>query len=343
MYMEPKELREFIYFFTRNKNLSRAQLRKRDYLIARDCVRDDRLFPKEEIPANHASKPTFTYLSAIDTAQFLSLFNDPMGLKYLTHDFDPVFDGRPQTLDDLYKQVKQLLENKDLSIPSSLWAPINNYLQGGKGWRDTFGKAHNSYIIDKTWKEWSQQNSMHPINNPAFAAEILAFRSTIRLVSPLLKEICNKAKTGLSLIVREDNLEKADFYTNTYVLYLVIKRILTMMNRRIDKSPNVRISYRRSSDSIGRMIRQIQITQYGSYAEKPLDEIRGRLSAEPEAGDFGSIRNSLNGYCLWQVESLWDGKPLRWNILKTDDMKDIDNVDESIIEGFTHTFTFYIL
>jgi len=341
--MEPKELQEFIYYFTRSNKLSRAQLKKRDYLIARDCVHDNSLFPKEDNPTNRASRPIFASLSPIDTAKFLSLFNDPMGLKYLTHDFDHVNDGRPQTLDDLYKQVKLLLDNKDLNIPSSLWAPINNYLQGGKEWRDTFGIAHNSYIIDGPWKEWSHQNSMHPINNPVFAAEIMTFRSTIRLVSPFLKEICKKAKTGLSLIIKEENLEKADFYTNTYVLYLVIKRILIMMNRRMDKNPNVRISYKRTSDSEGRMIRQIQISQCGSYADKPLDEIKKRLSTDPEAGDFGSIRNSLNGYCLWQVESLWAGKPLRWNILKTDEMREIENVDEGSIEGFTHTFTFYIL
>ena len=341
--MEPQELQEFIYFITRNKQLSRRQLRLRDSLLARDCAQNGDVPPISNSPTNRASKAAFISLSVIETAKFLSLFNDPLGLKYLTHDFDHVYDGRPQTLDDLYKQVKQLLENKDLKIPSSLWAPINNYLQGGKEWRDTFGMAHNSFIIDGPWKEWSLQNSMHPINNPAFAVEIMAFRATIRLVSPFLKEICNKAKTGLSLLIKEENLEKADFYTNTYVLYLVIRRILSMMNRRVDKSPDVRIAYKRSSDSEGRMIRQIQITQYGSYADKPLDEIRRRLSADPEAGDFGSIRNSLNGYCLWRVESLWAGKPLRWNILKTDEMSEIENLDKNNIEGFTHTFTFYIL
>ena len=36
--MEKKELQEFIYFFTHNKSLTRAQQQKRDALFARDYV-----------------------------------------------------------------------------------------------------------------------------------------------------------------------------------------------------------------------------------------------------------------------------------------------------------------
>ena len=105
----------------------------------------------------------------------------------------------------------------------------------------------------------------------------------------------------------------------------------------------MKVSYKRSSDQEGRMIRIIQITQFGSYADKPLEDIRERLLTDSEAGDFGSIRNTLNGYCLWQVESLWDEKPIRWNILKTDEMQDTEDMENNSIEGFTHILTFYLL
>ena len=38
--MEQKELQEFLYFFTHNKSLTRAQQFKRDALLARDFVKN---------------------------------------------------------------------------------------------------------------------------------------------------------------------------------------------------------------------------------------------------------------------------------------------------------------
>ena len=227
--MDNKDIQDFIHFITHSKSMTKDQLRKRDYLLARDCKpNNSNLDSKEVISTNQKkSKSSFKLLSPIDTALFLSLFNKPAGLKYLTHDFDERNDANiPHTLDELYQQVAQILESRKYSLPSSLWTPINNYLRGGKIWRDTFGNDHVSCIIMNKWKEWSLRNNMHPINNPDFAKEIMSFRTTLRLVPPLLKEICGKAKQGLSINVAEENLEKADFYTNTYILFLSIKRIL---------------------------------------------------------------------------------------------------------------------
>ena len=342
--MEQKELKEFLYFLTHNKNLTRTQQLKRDALLARDYL-SEKVDSKnsnvnKEKSENHK---VFKALSALDTAHFLALFNDPLGLKYLTHDFDPISDGRPQSLETLHSQVRELLNKKDLTIPSSLWSPINRYLEGGKKWYDTFGVEHSSYIVDPKWKEWCLQNKMHPINNPYFANEILSFRSTIRLVSPLLKDICDRAKKGLTINVKEVKLEKADFYTNTYILYIVMKRILSMMNRRASKNPDVVVSYKRTTDAHGRMLRQIIVTQFGSYANTSLDDLKNRLTNDPEAGDFGSIRNFLNGYCLWQVESLWEGQPFRWNLLKTEEMPETEEISKDSVAGFTHILTYYIV
>lgn len=286
---------------------------------------------------------SFKPLSALDTARFLSLFNNPSGLKYLTHDFDPVDDGRPQSLDDLFIQAKKILNHRDYTIPSSLWALINNYVKGQANWSDTFGITHNSFIANPSWKEWSLQNKMHPIYNPFFTKEIMSFRSTVRLVPPLLKDICDKAQKSLSLIVKEEKLEKADFYTNTYILYNVIKRILTMMNRRANKCPEVTISFKRATDTQGRMLRQIVINQKDSFANKSIDDVKERLVRNNEAGDFGAIRHQLNGYCLWQVETLWDNQPYRWNLLKNDDMPEIERIDNDLVIGFTHILTYYLV
>ena len=341
--MEKKELQEFIYFFTHNKSLTRAQQLKRDALLARDYVGKEDNSINITKPQSVTNSEVFKALSALETAQFFSLFNNPMGLKYLTHDFDSVNDGRPQTLESLYSQAKEILKEKKNTLPFSLWVLINSYVEGKNSWTDTFGKVHNSFINDSDWKKWSVQNKLHPICNTDYSKEILSFRSTVRLVSPLLNEICDNAKKGLSINVKEEKLERAYFYTNTYILYMVIKRIFCMMNRRADKCPEVSISYKRTTDSQGRMLRQIIISQIGSYATQPIDDIKEKLISNNEAGDFGAIRKSLNGYCLWQVESLWDGQPLRWNLLKTDGMQETDVISKDSITGFTHILTYYIV
>lgn len=339
--MQQKELQEFIYFMTHNKSLTRAQQRKRDALLAKAVVAGQ-ISKSEDNPTDDPSAP-FKALSPLDTAHFFASFNNPMGLKYLTHDFDVEDDGRPRTIEALYNQAKEILQKNEYSIPTSLWLLINNYLEGKKEWIDTFEHKHDSYINNHLWINWSTKNKMHPIINPEYEKEIMAFRSTVRLVAPALSDICDHAKKGLAINVTEEKLDKADFYTNTYILYVVIRRILTMMNRRADNSPNVSIAYKRRTDSQGRMLRQIILSQKGSFAKKAIDDLRNRLANSPEAGDFGSIRKSLNGYCIWQVESLWDGKPFRWNILKTDDMPETEALSESDITGFTHILTFYIV
>lgn len=335
--MNQKELQEFIYFFTHNKTLNRSQMNRRDKLLARDIVGE-----KDTMQSARKGKiDRFIPLSPLDTASFFSKFNDPMALKYLTHDFDTNDDERPHSMPSLLKQVKEVIGKKSLKIPDSLWALINGFVSNGK-WFDTYGHLHSSTFSDKSWTDWSKTSNMHPICNPDFKSEIMVFRSTVRVVPPMLQEIVDKLKAGTSLNITTEKLSKADFYTNSNILREVIRRILNTMNNRRESYPDVSIAYKRSQDPEGRMLRHIVITQKGSYAIKPLSEIKGRMDRNAEAGDFGAIRKMLNGYCYWSVTTVWDDKPYRWNILKSNEVDDIEPIN-GIVEGFTHELTFYIV
>lgn len=116
-----------------------------------------------------------------------------------------------------------------------------------------------------------------------------------------------------------------------------------MMNRRANKCPEVTISFKRATDTQGMMLRQIVISQRDSFANKAIDDVKERLVRNNEAGDFGAIRNQLNGYCLWQVETLWDDQPYRWNLLKTEDMPETEHIANDSVIGFTHTLTYYLV
>lgn len=335
--MNQKGIQEFIYFFTHNKSFSRNQMKLRDKLLARDIVGEKEV---NSISRKENAK-TFEPLSPLSTASFFSQFNDPMALKYLTHDFDANDDERPHTISALIKQVKEVIGKREQNLPSSLWALINGFLHKGK-WLDTYGKVRTSCFTDKSWTAWSETNSMHPICNPDFKSEIMVFRSAVRVVPPVLQEIVDKLKTGISLNITTEKLGKADFYTNTYILRETIRRILNTMNNRKELYPNVSIAYKRSQDAEGKMLRHIVITQKGSYAMKPLSEVKDRMDRNAEAGDFGAIRKMLNGYCFWSVTTVWDDKPYKWNILKSSGVDDVEPVHGDI-EGFTHELTFYII
>lgn len=335
--MNENELKEFINFFTHNKTLSRSQKSRRDKLLARDIVGEKEA---QSVPRKKEAK-TLESLSPLSTASFFSQFNDPMALKYLTHDFDANDDERPHTMTTLIKQVNEVVGKKEIKIPESLWALLNGFISNGK-WFDTYEQVHSSTFIDKRWATWSETNNMHPICNPDFRNEIMAFRSTIRVVPPALQEIVEMLKAKTSLNITTEKLAKADFYTNTYILYKVIKRILSMMDKRVERFPDVSIAYTRSQDPDGRMLRHIVITQKGSYAIKPISEIKSRMDRNAEAGDFGAIRKMLNGYCYWSVTTVWDDKPYRWNILKNNEVDDIEPINGNV-DGFTHELTFYIV
>lgn len=298
---------------------------------------------------NRDNKMELSNLKSIDpinTADFLSQFNKPLGLKYLTHDFDYAQDGRPNNINSLKKQAKSVINRYKEKLPVSLVALVRAFVEGPKEtWWDTFGGKHKSFICDPEWILWSNSYNKHPINNPDYAKEIMSFRSTIRCVPPLFDEIVSQlSKDFPKLKIQKLMLDKLDFYTNTYILFQAVRRVLSTMNAHSEQYSDVKIDFLREIDREGRMQRIIRIHQIGSFAEKSLEDAVQRLERSDEAGDFGSIRNILNGYCLWQVETKWAGMPYRWNILRNDSqIAEFEKLDNDSVTGFTHKLIFYIL
>ena len=103
--MERKELQEFIYFLTRSKQLSKVQLRKRDYLLARDYMSINHEIQSVIGETNNTSeiigdstRPTSIiihrrgvkakYASPKNIQQFLQDYNQDPVLKYTCHLID---------------------------------------------------------------------------------------------------------------------------------------------------------------------------------------------------------------------------------------------------------------
>lgn len=326
-YVSERDIREFIYFVTHTKNFDREQKLQRDNLLARD-------FAKRK-----AQPQDFRPMSVSYTANFFANFNKSEGLKYLTHDFDS--DVR-MTLPELRQHSYELLQEHKGNIPDSLYVLIYAYISG-KTWKDAFGADNKATISDKKWIKWSQDNNnAHPITNPDFAEEIFKFKKAIRIVPPLLQSIVDKISKKYDLCATTKKLDKADFYTNTYILSNVLDRILQMMKRRnenVDVWHDVEVSLQR--EIINDVVyKRIIILQKDSFPENSFEDVSTRMNNNTEAGDLGTIRKHLNGYCYWSIETKWDDKPLRWNILGDDDTPEIEPIEESSAIGFKHILTF---
>lgn len=291
--------------------------------------------PNASVLAIHAPK---------DTASFLSLFNDPNGFKFLTHDFDPDSD---MNYDKLMTQVRVQFKEASAKyrIPTSLWSLMNAFITGkdksGKDttWKDCDGNIHKNNYTSQKWVEWSSSNpNTHLLSNEEIGKEILKFRSTIRLIKPVLCDIIKRQEAKHSnLIVQTDGLEKADFYTYVWFLESGIKRILDDMSRYAEKTPNIKITFERSfGDDYSKRI--IKITQIGSISSS-IDDVLKKYKTG--GGAFNEIKKVFFGYCNWSVESLWDGKAKRWNILNDTDVDEIEDMEDSNVPGFTHILTYF--
>ena len=342
-----------------NRNLSVNDKKRLLLLATKEIEQENKITSvasSGEEQKNETKEDTKNSRTAIhapkDTAAFLSLFNDPNGFKFLTHDFDPDSD---MNYEKLMVQVRDTFkkESSSLKIPPTLWTQMNAFINGGKGkdgkertWRDSDGVFHTSSYGSKEWMDWATNNpNTHLLSNEGIGREILKFRSSIRIIKPTLHDIVDDIVADMkkrcpNLVIQTSGLENADFYTHVWSLRDGIRRILEDMSRYAEKTPNVKISFeRRFGDDYSKKI--IKITQIESVSYSLDEVLRKFYDKEKKGGSFNGIKGNLYGYCNWSVESLWDGKSKRWNILKDSNIDEIEDLGDTNIPGFTHILTYF--
>jgi len=271
------------------------------------------------------------------TADFFSLFNRRDGFKYLTHNYD----SSAMSLNDMIAQAKQAYDDfpTKQNLPWSLLKLMTTFIDGGE-WIDYKGKVCNEGYSTKSWEEWSEQNAnRHPITDiGGMEKTIQRFRHTIRVVAPDMQTMFEEIiKPFSSLHFEMKNLDKADFYTNVMVVRNRFREMLKDMADH-DDYKDIKIEYKPGLDG-DYFTRQIRISQKGSFSAKPINEVISKYNTE--GGFFYENADKLRGYCNWSVESLWDGKPYRWNILKDNELDETEEISKEDVVGFTHILTFY--
>jgi len=294
-----------------------------------------------------AEKPKFSKeiereLNPRDVADFMSLFNKRDGLKYLTHDFDnDEYFGIDKFLIDAQKVFNS--QTKLLSIPKNLFSIVKEFGFNSENpvWKSSENEIIKEGFSSQNWKDWSNKNRLHPIRNSHIKQIIEKFRGLTRIESPTLSNIVEET---VAEVFKENNkgfsyftLDKGDFYTHVPSFKSALKEILKLMEiRNAYKEINISLNRRVEGEY---HIREITIEQIGSYPTKELTLLEKEWNSEK--GAMYTIKEKLEGYCYWSIETEIEGKSQRINILK-DKLKPLT---ESILKieksGFKHILTFF--
>jgi len=293
-----------------------------------------------------------------NVADFMSLFNQRDGLKYLTHDFDE--DGFFDIDNYLEKSKEIFLVNTKMDIqayqnkiPINLWRILNQFaFEKDPKWFSYNSDYANisikeGWTTDK-WINWSKENELHPIRNAECKEIINCFRRVTRIEAPQLKNVIDNIIEAVLGDEKKDydidliKLDKADFYTHVPSFRKALESIFKEIKNRTDTNDKRKITIKYDRDSEGEyFIRKIVITHFSSFPDKELDVLCKEWQSSDSKGTMGGIRNNVIGYCYWSVETKIDGKAVRVNILRDSNTPEVEEIDEANVSGFTHILTFY--
>lgn len=333
--MEPKELQEFIYFITRNKRLSRRQLRLRDSLLARDfgfTKRGEDISsepsPTKSINRDKSSHKdqTIRFHNPHGVISFLRLFSVDDTLKWFTHKWDKrdePFSITPMIENSQfnYNKLSQFcFEENNKGIPASLFYHVWNFinLKNDKSSiiTDQFGELIHTRWADVV--EWSKTNpGLWPgvyitSQGLSFESDINQFKRTIEFrtdvetsqkfgfqIKRLIKNAINGA-VKVEFSASFDSLGRdANFYCDVKALHAGIARLCNWV-----------ASYKTKGDTL-----TVDMVNEGSYYVLTLLH-KGSCMSGPKnkidglSGDFKSIREILFSTCDFAIAGKFNDSPV---------------------------------
>ncbi|HOV84624.1 MAG TPA: reverse transcriptase family protein [Paludibacteraceae bacterium] len=291
-----------------------------------------------------------------ETKNFLSLFNNSKGLKYLTHRFN---DEKPD-----YKSFIELCRNefeeakqKYKDVPSPLIRRIEEFaFSENPEW--FIRKGDKKISIRKGWSEksfveWYSKNNIHPSSDNKWNKEmILPFKETIEVRAGNLTKIIDEAitlalgdsKDNFTININIEELNSAEFYTDVDKFKQALFHIISTIKDRAEKNFCFEIKIMFNNQTLeGGDFKVITITHINSEATKK--------SNDPSfaKGDLKTIQNNLWGLCNYEIKAKFpDGKKKK--IFLTDNYEDYKvivksnqsiDIESEVVEGFSHILKFY--
>lgn len=278
-------------------------------------------------------------------AEFMSLFNQRDGLKYLTHDIDSSDDFKfEKVLSDARKVCTENFEK--LEIPKTLRQLLRQFVFENKPQWKSYNKDYSEKMEISGWSAESNEelkkNTFHPIKDPNFKETINGFRRLTRIESPNLETIVDKVFGNKGFELVKDNVSNADFYTHVGEFMSALETIFSEIEKRAaNDEDKKKVVVKYVKDTIDDyFVRKIIITHVNSYPTRTDKDALLKEWVSFEKGSMAKIAEHLKGYCHWSVETKVDGEPVRVNILREKGTKP-EETAEFEVEGFTHVLTFY--
>lgn len=281
-----------------------------------------------------------------DVADFMSLFNQRDGLKYLTHDIDENGDF---DLANILSSIKQVLKSsfEEMEIPLTLKKLINEFAIATEPKWTSFDNQYNEQVVSSGWSlpQWEEDannSKIHPIRTADKMDVIRSFKRTTRVESPYLETIVDKIFNEDDFEIDIKDLSKADFYTHVGEFMAALNTIFEEIKKRgdSDDKKNVSVEYQRGI-SEDYFVRKIVITHHNSFPNRNDKDALTKEWLSLNKGNMGKIAEHLQGYCHWSVETSIDDSPVRVNILREEGVEPIEDITGTEVKGFSHILTFY--
>lgn len=273
-----------------------------------------------------------------NTSDFLFLFEEENGLKFLTHD---ILSCNLDFIRYVYDCEKRILEaGVKCDIPSDIYHLVQGFVFG-PSWRDYQGRLNKMFISSEPCISFYENTGSHPLNGKEFQNDIDTFRHSIRFRNGRLYSFFEEIKEffpDLRFTIKK-NIKSADFYTDTMHIRNAITELLSCMNE-FKMHKNVIINY--EEDEISNpdyIICSLIIEQTGSFPSHAIEQDIRKIKAG--GGTMANIRKSLLGYANWSIISRWgeSGVSQKWNVLSDTYIPEIENVQEA--DGFKHIISVY--
>lgn len=273
------------------------------------------------------------------TADFLHLFSEPEGFKFLTHDFD----SAGQDYLDYAGRARLALADAESFLPSTLYDLLFGFFYG-PSWTDSRGRKHDICCGSGSFFDWCDANpGTHPINSTEYGQELMAFKSSIRIyqtdLGGYMKRLLRKSRYPMLDFVLA-GLDEIDCYTDVGHLLEVCDKIVSTMaaDRFSSRFSTVKITGRFGSRD-GYQTAEIWVEQVGANTDRTASDILHRIA--DGGGDLASFRTMMEGYFEWSIETCFLGTPLRINILCDEDVQKIEDIPAKTATGFRHIIRIY--
>jgi len=290
-----------------------------------------------------------------ETKNFLSLFNNSKGLKFLTHKFDNGkrdYDSFINLCKKEFEGAKEIYKN----VPITLLKRIEEFaFSENPKWYIRKGK--NKIYPKKGWSEksfiewYKSDKGMHPGRVSNLNKDmIIPFKETIEVRAGNLTGIIDEAltlalgesKDNFIINKNNDELNLAEFYTDVDMFQQAIFHVISTIKDMAEKNLCFEIKIEYNNQTLeGGNFKVITITHINS---KPTKKSNDPSFAK---GDLKTIQNNLWGLCNYEIKAEFpDG--FKKKIFLTDNFKEykefvVKNQAISIesTEGFSHILKFY--